>query len=228
VQLAIFHAEMGHTEDAFASLADAAVKGFSDVERLRSEPKLAALRSDERWQQVELFVDVNGAQGSLPDQSAHPPEPVQAQRPMPPSAKVNIAAPDWSLTDAAGNVVRLSDLRGKVVIMDFWATWCGPCKRSMPEIDKFTRKYAGQNLAVFSVNVWDRSADVVLEWWREQDYSMQLLFGSRELTTAYEVQGIPHLCVIDGEGIIRYSQAGFHPQLLDYLVKWTESARKDG
>jgi thiol-disulfide isomerase/thioredoxin len=132
------------------------------------------------------------------------------------------------MADAAGRLVKLSDLRGKVVVMDFWATWCGPCKRSMPEIDKFTREHASDDLVVISVNVWEKSQAVALEWWNEQNYSMRLLFGDRNLTSAYGVQGIPHLCVIDAEGIIRYSQAGFHPQLADYLLKWTEAARKRG
>jgi thioredoxin-related protein len=79
---------------------------------------------------------------------------------------------------------------------------------------------------VLSVNVWERSQQEALDFWNQQDYSMKLLFGNRDLTSAYEIQGIPHLCVIDGEGIIRYSQAGFHPQLVDYLVKWTGAARK--
>jgi thiol-disulfide isomerase/thioredoxin len=173
-------------------------------------------------------VDVNGAQGDLPDRSADPPKPVQAQRQMPPSARVNVQAPDWTLSDATGKKVKLSELRGKVVVMDFWATWCGPCKRSMPDIDKFAREHASPDLLVFSVNVWERSPDVALEFWKQQNYAMTLLFGDRSLTTAYEVQGIPHLCVIDVDGVIRYSQAGYSPQLADYLVKWTEAARKPG
>jgi thiol-disulfide isomerase/thioredoxin len=226
VQLAAYLTEVGRKEEAFATLADAAVKGYSDIKYLRTEPKFAPLRSDDRWQQVELFVDVNGSQGSLPDVSKEPPQ--QVRPPAPPPGQVNIPAPDWSLTDAAGKVVKLSDLRGKTVIMDFWATWCGPCKRSMPELDKFTRQYASENLVVLSVNVWERSTDVALEWYKEQGYAMKLLFGGRDLTTAYEVQGIPHLCLIDPEGIIRYSQPGFHPQVLDHLLKLTGIGAKEG
>lgn len=230
VQLAGFLAEMGRKEQAFAILSDAVVKGYSDMNRLQTEPRFATLRADERWQQVEIFVDVNSGTQPLPDRTAEGPQTVA--RPPAPSApsasKVNIPAPDWILSDASGQTVKLSDLRGKVVIMDFWATWCGPCKRSMPEIDKFTREYADDDLLVFSVNVWERSPEVALEWWNQQDYSMKLLFGSRELTTAYQVQGIPHLCLIDADGIIRYSQPGFHPQVLDLLRKYSETDAPKG
>lgn len=224
VQLAGFYAEMGHKEDAFGRLSDAAVKGYSDLSKLQSDPKLANLRADERWHQVELFVDVNGGNHPMPTQTA----PQTVQRPPTQSAKVNIPAPDWTLLDVSGKPVHLKDLRGKTIIMDFWATWCGPCKKSMPEIDKFTREYASDDLLVFSVNVWERSPDVALEWWNQQGYVMKLLFGDRNLTTAYEVQGIPHLCLIDADGIIRYSQPGFHPQVLDYIRKLAESDRAKG
>jgi thiol-disulfide isomerase/thioredoxin len=227
-RLACLYAQQGRADDAFASLADAAVKGFGDLAALRAEPALASLHSDSRWQQVEVFVDVNGSRGPLPDRTADPPKPIPVQSQMPPPSRVNIPAPDWTLPDANGQLVKLSDLRGKIVVMDFWATWCGPCQRSMPEIDKFVREHGSEDLVVFSVNVWDRSHEVALEWWKQQNYSMKLLFGDRNLTTAYEVQGIPHLCVIDGKGIIRYSQAGFDPRLVDYLVKWTDEARKQG
>lgn len=227
-QLACLSAQMGQTEAAYSALADAAVKGFKDLGRLKSDPALVSLHSDERWQQVEVFVDVNGAHGELPDQSATPPKPLPSQRQMPPPAKVNVKAPDWTLADASGKALKLSDLRGKVVVMDFWATWCGPCKRSMPDIDRFAREHASDDLVVLSVNVWERSQGVALDWFNQQNYAMKLVFGDQNLTAAYEVQGIPHLCVIDGEGIIRYSQAGYHPQLIDYLVKWTDAARKEG
>ena len=226
VQYSAFLAELGRKEEAFATLSDAAVKGYTNVEYLRTEPKFAPLRSDPRWEQVELFVDVNGGKAPLPDVSNQPPQTVQRQ--APPSSPVNIPAPDWSLTDATGNTVKLSDLRGKTVIMDFWATWCGPCKRSMPELDKFTRQYASPDLLVYSVNVWERSPDVALEWYKEQGYAMKLLFGGRDLTTAYQVQGIPHLCLIDKDGIIRYSQPGFHPQILDQLLRLSGTKTKEG
>jgi len=210
----------GQADQAFEALADALLKGFDDTTRLTQDQALAVLHPDSRWEQVLVYTETNLA--SPPTRPPAAPRRAQNQQPRrPPAARINIPAPDWTLTDAEGKLVRLSNLRGKVVVMDFWATWCGPCKRSMPQIDEFVRKHAGKDVVVFSVNVWERDPRAARIWWNAQGYAMGLLFGDRSLTNAYGVQGIPHLCVIDADGIIRRSEAGYHPGLLNNLIRWT-------
>jgi len=131
-------------------------------------------------------------------------------------------APDWSLYDAEGNVVNLSDLRGKIVILDFWATWCGPCTRTMPLLDEWTRNYCPQNAVVISLNVWEDDPEGAISFMNENNYAMRLLFGTDEVAEAYGVEGIPYICVIDEEGMVRFSEIGYNPDLVNVMNGWME------
>lgn len=129
-------------------------------------------------------------------------------------------APDWSLYDAEGNLVSLSDLQGKIVILDFWATWCGPCTRTMPLLDKWTKEFCPQNAVVFSINVWEDDNKGAISFMNDNRYAMRLLFGTDEVAEAYGVEGIPYICVIDEEGMVRFSEIGYNPNLVDVLNGW--------
>lgn len=225
--LAKLYAGADNSYQAFEALASAVNKGFSDVDRLESDPALTSLHADNKWSQVLMFAQDNKTSG----RKITPPQPpgkprAQVPQQQPTSGVTNVKSPDWTMTDINGDPVKLSDLRGKIVVLDFWATWCGPCKRSMPLIDKYVREQKAEDVVVFSVNVWDRGTDVALNWWNQQNYSMGLLFGNRALTSAYGVQAIPHIVVIDAEGMIRQSQAGYHPNMAGILKNWTDQARK--
>ncbi len=132
-------------------------------------------------------------------------------------------APDWSLSDAEGNLISLSDLRGKIVILDFWATWCGPCTRTMPLLDEWTRNYLPQNAVVFSINVWEEDREGAIRFMNENQYAMHLLFGTDELTEAYGVGGIPYICLIDEQGMVRFSEIGYNPDLVSVINGWMDT-----
>lgn len=134
-------------------------------------------------------------------------------------------APDWTLPDAEGNLVSLQDLRGKIVILDFWATWCNPCQKSMPLIDQWMREEMPINVAVFSINVFEENRSDAIKFMNKNNYSMQLLFGDDEVTEAYGVEGIPYICIIDPEGNIRAEELGFSPYLKDKLTTWVNEIR---
>lgn len=82
--------------------------------------------------------------------------PQQARAAAPELLAIGSPAPDWSLKDAAGNSHRLADYRGKMVLIDFWATWCGPCKQAMPSIQRLHERFADRSVAVIGLSCFER------------------------------------------------------------------------
>jgi peroxiredoxin len=111
-------------------------------------------------------------------------------------------APDFTLTDMAGKPVKLSSLRGKVVLLDFWATWCGPCRIEMPRVQKLHRDYRAKGLAVYGVNVGE-TATKVRPYLTKNGYTFPMLLD-REKTVMekYGVSGIPTLVIVDRKGMV--------------------------
>ena len=119
-------------------------------------------------------------------------------------------------TLADGKKMKLSDLRGKVVILDFWATWCGPCQKSMPHVEKVYKQLQGQDVAVVGVCVWD-DRDAYKEWVpKNQDkYSFQFAFDpagrapNNIAAKLFNVNGIPTTYIIDKNGNVADSIVGY-------------------
>lgn len=127
-------------------------------------------------------------------------------------------APTWTLKDKDGKTYSLDALKGKVVLMDFWATWCTPCKKVMPEIQKLWNKYKNQNVIVVGINTWERDGDPV-KYMKDNKYNYTLLMNGNEVANNYKVTGIPTLYVIDKQGNIAYSEVGAVDGLGDKLDK---------
>jgi thiol-disulfide isomerase/thioredoxin len=115
-------------------------------------------------------------------------------------------APAWTLKDGSGAEVSLASLKGKVVVMDFWATWCGPCKAAMPHVQKLHDKYASKDVAVYGVNTWER-ADAK-KYMSDKKFTYGLLLKGDKVAEQYKVKGIPTFYVIDKEGKIAFSAVG--------------------
>ncbi len=113
------------------------------------------------------------------------------------------AAPDFALPDLDGRTVRLSELRGRAVVVDFWATWCPPCLFQVPELNAFWKKHrdAG-DVAVVGVAVDAEGAEVVAPWVQEQKVEYPILLGDEGLARRFGAQGFPTLAIVRPDGTI--------------------------
>lgn len=128
------------------------------------------------------------------------------------------AAPGFSLMPFAGaQAVRLSDYRGKVVLVDFWASWCGPCRQSLPLYNGLKADYAAADFAILAVNL-DEAASDATNFLREHPVSyMALQDPQGDVAQAFGLKGMPSSYVIDRDGIVRYRHIGFEPRDIDAL-----------
>lgn len=119
-----------------------------------------------------------------------------------PAAKRN-PAPGFTLKDADGRDVKLADLKGKVVLLNFWATWCGPCKFEIPWFVEFEKRYKDQGFAVLGVSLDEEGWEVVKPYIQEKGVNYRVVIGSEEVSMKYGgVDSLPMTFMIDREGRI--------------------------
>jgi|ERR1044071_3211101 peroxiredoxin len=126
-------------------------------------------------------------------------------------------APDWTLRDAEGRAHTLSEYRGRVVVLDFWATWCAPCSKVMPRIEKLHRKYGAQGVVVFGVSSWE-TGDPAAKM-KKKNCTYGLLLKGEEIAPAYGVETLPAVCVIGADGRIVYSHPGAEHKNLEAVIE---------
>ena len=110
-------------------------------------------------------------------------------------------APDFNLKDADGKPVKLSDYRGKVVLLNFWATWCGPCKIESPWFMDFEQTYKDKNFAVLGVSLDEDGWDAVKPYIQQKKINYRVMIGTEQVAQMYgEVDSLPTTFMIDREG----------------------------
>lgn len=126
-------------------------------------------------------------------------------------------APDFSGTTLDGDAIKLSDYQGKVVVIDFWATWCPPCREAIPQLSTLAEKYEGKDVVVLGAS--SESLEKVESFWFKHQPAYTAIIVDESVFRSYGVRGIPTLCIVDQKGAIRYQEAGFRP---DMKVKLAE------
>jgi cytochrome c biogenesis protein CcmG/thiol:disulfide interchange protein DsbE len=140
------------------------------------------------------------------------PTKTQPHKPTVKDSKDRKAAPDFELKDATGKLVHLSDYRGKVVLLDFWATWCGPCGIEIPWFTDFQRKYKDRGFTVLGVAMDDNGWKDVKPFVAEKQINYQIVLGDDHTSDMYgDVEALPTTFVIDRDGRI----ASVHVGLVD-------------
>lgn len=166
--------------------------------------------------------DVSGSDESDDSASSSPSAAVPSPSllSMPSRTASTVPAPSFRLEDRQGRIMSLSDFRDQVVLLDFWATWCAPCRASMPKVERLHKRFGARGLQVIGVNI-EGISDEVLQYIDDGGYSFLFLFDEgnwrSQITQSYGVSSIPRSYLIDRDGAILY--AGHPDGLSESLVE---------
>lgn len=121
--------------------------------------------------------------------------------------------PPFTLKDLAGNDVSLSDFAGKVVVLDLWATWCGPCRQEIPLLVTLYEEFKDRGLVVVGVGLDEGGVEMLAPFAEANRMSYPVLVGDKALGTTYKVTSIPSTYVIGRDGRIASKHVGFNPEV---------------
>jgi peroxiredoxin len=128
---------------------------------------------------------------------------------VPVLAAVPKVAPDITLTALSGESIRIADLKGQVVLLDFWASWCIPCRRSFPEVDALHRELKPKGLTVIAVNV-DEQQKNAYTFLEKYPHTMTVAFDPKGTAAqAFDLQAMPSSMIVDRRGRVRFTHEGY-------------------
>jgi peroxiredoxin len=137
-------------------------------------------------------------------------------------AEIGDIAPDFQLEDTAGNKVSLTDLRGKVVLVNFWATWCPPCRAEMPSMEKLNEAMAGDDFVMLAINVEENGRSVIPAFLEKTPHTFSVLYDDQAaVQELFGVYKFPESFVIRKDGVIDDKVTGAidwaHPETIAYF-----------
>jgi thiol-disulfide isomerase/thioredoxin len=134
-------------------------------------------------------------------------------------------APPFHMVTAQGEEMNLDDMHGKVVLLDFWATWCGPCKETLPEVASIAKEFRNEPLVVISIS-WDADASAWQQFVQKNHMDWpQYRDADSALRRVYGVTAIPHFFTIDADGVLQAEQVGSNADIRAKLKKLVKQAR---
>jgi thiol-disulfide isomerase/thioredoxin len=118
-------------------------------------------------------------------------------------------APQFQLTSSSGKPLRLIDLKGRIVLVNFWASWCGPCRKEMPLLEQLNRQYRSKGVTLVGVDV-EPDSTAAIDWLKGTPVSFPILFDvDSKVSKLYQVEGMPNTVILDRQGNVRYIHRGY-------------------
>jgi len=143
------------------------------------------------------------------------------------AATIQGKAPNFTLKSNTGKNIKLSELRGQVVLLNFWASWCGPCRQEMPLLEKLQQRYSALGFTVLGVNVEEdpSKAKTLL---KDISVSFPILFDTQNtVSQQYKVSAMPSTVMIGRDGNMRYLHRGYKPGDEAQYKKWIKQLVKE-
>lgn len=127
-------------------------------------------------------------------------------------AIIGAPAPQFTLTNLNGQKVSLSDYSGKVILLDFWATWCPPCKESIPHLETLYRRYKDKGFVVIGIS-FDEDIETVKRFKDKYNMTYPILMGEEWIKNDYGITGVPEMFMLGRDSILKSHRLGFNESL---------------